>query len=325
MLFMKRISKIICILFLCIQFFTVSAFAAPSDSQSYEMPEISASFEIPAYLNVIPKGIKQNDPLFRTGEFDYIQTMSIIRDNNDYYLIYDKEKTFTIEIRLIDTALGFDNMSKVSDKKLQSVINNISKSGNIMSAAAYDSGAYKFIEISESSNEGSNTIFTESFITTYNKQDLSVMISSINDKPTENELNIIKGIIDSIKFPEEQQIDLSALSPTLIAAFCILTLGFIAVAIVRLKNIPIPFLELDTGKKGTAPQLPEEEIQNTVSELLNSDDHKIESTEKQADPEPVRQGDVQQEKEETPIEEQPVSLSAEELAAAIANFSDSSF
>ena len=109
------------------------------------------------------------------------------------------------------------------------------------------------------------------------------------------------------------------------AAFCILTLGFIAVAIVRLKNIPIPFLELDTGKKGTAPQLPEEEIQNTVSELLNSDDHKIESTEKQADPEPVRQGDVQQEKEETPIEEQPVSLSAEELAAAIANFSDSSF
>ena len=296
--------------------FSMSALAATSDTMNYEISEIPMSFEIPSYLTVISKGIKQNDVLFTSGDFDYIQTMSIIRDNNDYYLVYDKDKTFTIEIKLNDTAMGFENSSKVSDKKIQSAIDNILKDSAVLSAYIYDSENYKYIDILQNRNEGSNTVFTESFITTYNKQDVSVSINSINDKPTENELNIVKQIVNSIKFPEESTPDFSALSPTLIAAFIMLSIGFAAVVIIRLKDIPIPFLELDNKNQ---PQKniasPISKTEKTISETDKQDAASIdkETIETKSD----ENNEIQ--------EEQAVKLSDDELAAAIANFTDSSF
>ena len=311
---MKKFFSILCMLFVLLQLFSLYALAAPSDTQSYEIPEISVTFEIPSYLNVLSKGIKQNDPLFQTGEFDYIQKMSVIRDNEDYYLVYDKNKTFTIEIRLNNTSLGLDNMSKANEKKLQAAADTISKGSGVLNTAIYDNGTYKFIEVSGNSNEGSNTIFTESFITTYNKQDLTVSISSINDKPTENEITLIKSMIDSIKFPEERKIDLSALTPSLIGAFCILIIGFITVAVVRLKNISIPFLKLEGENSSHRIKVyqPIDEIKNVVSEITNEENNdNIEESDKNEEKIKDVQDDVQ-----------PADLSEEELAAAIANFSD---
>ena len=291
----RRALKILCMLLLLINIMCVSV-SASAQGDTYEIPEMSMSFEIPSYLNVISKGIKQNDVLFTSGDFDYIQTMSVIRDNNDYYLIYDKDKTFTIEVKISDTEFGFDNMSIASDKKLQSSI-------EVISADVYDSGLYKFIGVSESTNEGSNTVFTEKLITTYNKQDLSIIISSINDKPTETEHNLIKGMADSVKFPEESVLDLSVLSPTLIGAFILLMVGFAAVVFIRLKNIPVPFLEFE--KSPATDEIPAEE-----KVTANTDTDKTEDAPKQDSKEPE--------------EETPVSFSEEELAAAIANFTDRS-
>ena len=143
----------------------------------------------------------------------------------------------------------------------------------------------------------------------YNKQDLSIMISSINDKPTETELNLVKGMVNSIKFPEESVLDLSALSPTLIGAFILLMLGFIAVVVIRLKNIPVSFLEFEAtgGIKKEKKQI--FDSTTVVEEVSNN----IETDKKEEVP-------VKENKE--PEEEQPVNFSDEELAAAIANFSD---
>ncbi len=315
-------------IFICAVCLSVSAFAAPSDTQTCEIPEISMSLEIPSYLNVISKGIKQNDPLFSAGEFDYIQTMSVIRDNNDYYLVYDKNKTFSIEIKLSDSSLGFDNMSKAGEKKLQSAVESIQKNADVLSASVYESEKYKFIDILETGNEGSNTIFTESFITTYNKQDLSITINSINDKPTATELDLLKGIVNSVAFPEEKSLDLSALTPSLIAAFIVLTAGFVAVAVIRLKNIPIPLLELESNVKAKKPSSPAQKSSaagntsssdpaepNKPSDGGKRSEHAAESPEKES-PETNKPA-----AEETK-EEQPESFSDEELAAAIANFTD---
>ena len=304
----KRVLKILCMLLLLINVLCVCVNAS-AEGNTYEVPEISMTLEIPSYLNVISKGIKQNDVLFTSGDFDYIQTMSVIRDNNDYYLIYDKDKTFTIEVKISDTVFGFDSMSKASEKKLQSTIETVQKNSGVLSAEVYDSGAYKFIDVLENKNEGSNTIFSEKFITTYNKQDLSIIISSINDKPTETELNLVKGMVNSIKFPEESVLDLSALSPTLIGAFILLMLGFIAVVVIRLKNIPVSFLEFEaTG--GIKKQKKQIFDSTTVVEEVSNN---IETDKKEEVP-------VKENKE--PEEEQPVNFSDEELAAAIANFSD---
>ena len=304
----KRVLKILCMLLLLINVLCVCVNAS-AEGNTYEVPEISMTLEIPSYLNVISKGIKQNDVLFTSGDFDYIQTMSVIRDNNDYYLIYDKDKTFTIEVKISDTVFGFDSMSKASEKKLQSTIETVQKNSGVLSAEVYDSGAYKFIDVLENKNEGSNTIFSEKFITTYNKQDLSIIISSINDKPTETELNLVKGMVNSIKFPEESVLDLSALSPTLIGAFILLMLGFIAVVVIRLKNIPVSFLEFEAtgGIKKKKKQI--FDSTTVVEEVSNN----IETDKKEEVP-------VKENKE--PEEEQPVNFSDEELAAAIANFSD---
>ena len=305
----RRGLNILCMLLLLINIMCVSV-SVSAQGETYEIPEMSMSFELPSYLNVISKGIKQNDVLFTSGDFDYIQTMSVIRDNNDYYLIYDKDKTFTIEVKISDTEFGFDNMSKASDKKLQSSIEALQRNSGVISADVYDSGLYKFIDVSESTNEGSNTVFTEKLITTYNKQDLSIIISSINDKPTETEHNLIKGMADSVKFPEESVLDLSVLSPTLIGAFILLMVGFAAVVFIRLKNIPVPFLEFEKSPAKQPKIQKTDEIPAEEKVTANTDTDKTEDAPKQDSKEPE--------------EETPVSFSEEELAAAIANFTDRS-
>lgn len=221
--------------FLCLPILSVSA---DSNTVAYEIEELSMTLDIPTSIVVVTPGIKQSDPLFTENTFDYIQTMSKIRDNNDYLYGKDFADNFEFEVVASENISKVANLNKLSEKKLEEVKNYFAGQGDVFSASVYSSDSFTFIEILRNVTNSDSRYFYKEYYTVYDSMGVTIRIISDNENFSDHELNVIKEIVDSISFPSDRHFSLDGkLNTTLVISFAIIVLSFVVLVYIKIRNI----------------------------------------------------------------------------------------
>ena len=208
--------------------------AAEENTVPYEVDELVMTIDIPSDVSVITSSVKKNDELFQDGTFDYISTMTKMRD--DSALLYGKSvrNHYGIEIIATDNESGVKNLSKLSEKKQNKLLQKYSSQEDIVESSIYNNGKSTFFFSSRTLNNASGRFFYCDYYTVYNGNDITVRIISENDNINDNELAILKAAADSIRFPVKHKFTFSSLKGRgLFITFLVILAGFILVILYR--------------------------------------------------------------------------------------------
>ncbi len=238
---LKKIGRIgvlaLALILVIFSFPTVCAGAA-GDTVSYEIEELSMTMDIPQSIGIITSSVKQNDPIFKGNGLDYIETMSKLRENNDY--LYGKDFTldFEFEVMADENQNGVSNLKKLSEKKLEALKDDILQQENVFSAAVYQSENFIFIEIMRNTTDADGRKFSKEYYTVYNEMDIILRITSVNDNLSDTELNIIREITDSVKFPSDRKFTIKGkLTSATVVPFTLICVCFVILAYNKIKSL----------------------------------------------------------------------------------------
>ena len=218
--------------------FTFLGVTAVSDTNTYEIPELAMTMDIPTSITVITPGIRQSDPIFSKGNFDYIQTMSKFREHDDYFYGKDLTGNFEFEVTVTENADNIENFSKLSAKKQNVVYDSVSQQADIIDSSICKTDNIVYIETSRSIDNSEGRFFTKEYYTIYNNYDLTVKLISNNDNLSSYELELLKSIIDSVRFPEEKKVNLGeVLSASELFCFCLITTAYVILVVNKIHDI----------------------------------------------------------------------------------------
>lgn len=218
--------------------FTFLSSAAASNTGTYEIPEVAMTMDIPLSIKVVTRGIKQSDPIFSAGMFDYIQTMSKFREHDDYFYGKDSAGSFEFEVTLTENENGIDNLTKLSEKKQNSVLESVSQQSDVIESFFYKTDNAVYIQSVQSTDNSEGRYFTKEYYTIYDRYNITVKLTSINDNLSDSESELLKSIVDSVRFPKEKKVDLTkVLSASELFCFCLITASFVILVINKIQNI----------------------------------------------------------------------------------------
>lgn len=218
--------------------FTFPCSSAVSNTSTYEIPELAMTMDIPTSIKVITPGIKQSDPIFSTEMFDYIQTMSKFRDNDDYFYGKDSKGSIEFEVILTENEDGIENLTKLSEKKQNTVMESVSQQSDVIGSSIYKTDTVVYIESSRSINNSDGRFFSKEYYTIYDGYDITVKLTSNNDNLSNSEFDMLKLIVDSIRFPKEKTVNLAeVLSVSEFFCFFLLTVSFVILVIAKIQSI----------------------------------------------------------------------------------------
>ena len=237
----KRKLKLLSITLAAVYFmltFTFLSTSAVSDTSTYEIPELAMTMDIPSNIKVVTQGIRQSDPIFSNGMFDYIQTMSKFREHDDYFYGKDSAESFEFEVTLIPNENNIENLTKLSEKKQNSVMEYISNQSDVINSSIYKTDNAVYIESLRSTDNSEVRYFSKEYYTIYNGYDVTIKLTSKNDNLINLESDLLKTIVDSVSFPKEKKIDLTkVLSASELFCFCLITASFVILVISKIQNI----------------------------------------------------------------------------------------
>lgn len=216
-------------------------FYAVEDIVVYDIDELSMTIQIPNEIKVINRGVKQNDPLFQDGTFDYIQTMSDLRENDVYLLGKNFDKSYVLEVIMTNDneSAGYSDYKMLSSKAQEELLKSISSKENTIACSIYNTDSARYIEsLSKNYVEG-KACFSKEYYTLVNGKNILVRINSFDDQLSEDEMAQLKTIVDSIVFANSSNWSFaSSFIGTTVCAI-ILIMGFTIIAVIKIKDIPI--------------------------------------------------------------------------------------
>ena len=264
---------------LMLSFLPMLSVFADSAGASYEIEEPVMTIDIPTNITVVDSTTKQSSPLFQEGGFDYIQTMSKFRENGDYLYGKGNGGAFEFELAIIGDTDKIADLSKLSDKKRQKLLSEISQQPEVVECEFYNNNAGYFVKISKSTADSSNRTFSEEYMTVYDSKDITVRFSSVNDSLTKQELEQLKQIVDSIRFPAAKKLEINKLiSPSEAFLFCLIIVSFGALVFVKISGI-----KKEEKRQQRRKMREEERAQRDAKERLEEEQEKKKALEKAND------------------------------------------
>lgn len=229
----KLSADIICVVMLSL-FIPAFSVNAAEDYTPYDVPELAMTIDIPSRVSVITSSVKKSDPLFGDGTFDYIEALTKMRD--DSALLYGKSIKDDYEIEVIGykNENRIKNLSKLSEKKIEKLFAAYGNQEDIVESKMYYSNGLTFFFSSRTLNNASGRFFYCDCYTVYNGSDITIRIISRNDNIKDSELDILKGMTDSIKFPEKRKFSFAAVQGrSVFITFIVIAVLFVLVIVYR--------------------------------------------------------------------------------------------
>ena len=238
------------VIFLAALFIPCFSANAAEDTTPFNVPELSMTVDIPSRTAVITSNVKRNDPLFEDGTFEYISIMTKMRE--DSALLYGRNKIddYDIEIISTDNKNHIKDLTKESEKKQAKLLEEYGKQDDIVESRIYSNGKMDFFFASRTSNNPSGRFFYCDYYTVYNGSDITIRIISSNDNIKDSELEIVKSVADSIRFPEKRKFSFSALNgKSVFVSFVIISVLFVLVVVYRRHDEKVNAFMMDKAVK----------------------------------------------------------------------------
>ena len=184
---------------------------AAENTVTYENTELSMTIDIPSDTAMIERTVRKNDELFKNGTFEYITAMTQMR--NDGAVLYGKSLDGAYEFEIIGSANEgkVKNLSKLSDRKQDKLLEIYKQQPDIVECSRYSGKNADFFFSLRTLNNADGRFFYGDYYTVFNGQDITVRLISENDKLTDSELNILKNMADSVRFPQKQKLTFSSI------------------------------------------------------------------------------------------------------------------
>ena len=124
------------------------------------------------------------------------------------------------------------------------------KQDDIVESRIYSNGKMDFFFASRTSNNPSGRFFYCDYYTVYNGSDITIRIISSNDNIKDSELEIVKSVADSIRFPEKRKFSFSALNgKSVFVSFVIISVLFVLVVVYRRHDEKVNAFMMDKAVK----------------------------------------------------------------------------
>lgn len=297
-----RMLGIVTVLVLFLSLFPVCGSNANEAMVSYPVDELAMTIDIPSTVSVVTKGIKQNDPVFADGTFDYIETMSIVRENSDYLLGRDVINNYEIEVIMTsDNNDGISDLKSATAKKQESLLNSISENEGTIACTLYKNKNNVYIETLSKGFVNGTLCYSNEYLTIIDKQNIIVKLSSYGDQLSDGEVALLKTIVDGIEFEQSNSFAVFAsLKTGVIVPFALLVIGFVVLAVIKIIKLLSPDDE-------SSELNDEEDVQSLINDkeedelILN-----MLSTDKEIEDRRIEQSKLNDESESTAAESEPV-------------------
>ena len=317
----KNISIISFIVAVMICFCNV-AFAEEAVS-TYEISDLSITVDIPESITVLTPKVKENEEFFKNGMFDYIQTMSKFRDNNDVLYGKDWRGSVEFEISVIPNEDKINNLTTVSAQKQEKLLDEMSKQNDVMNISLYSTENALFIESSKSVTMIQGITFSKEYFTVYDNKNITIKLSSSNTALTNEQLAIVKNVADSFRIPEKKPLVLSeVISKSEVFLFVTLIASFVVIVIYKIKSAKEP-KEKKTNSAEQSSIKKENDKQNIADEKINSESQQAQISENsensQISEKQSAEEDIKSSDSDEFFEEEHYDI---DLEAAIANFEE---
>lgn len=190
-------------LFTLISLCCVCAYAI-NNVTTYEVEELAMTVDIPTNIKVVTRGVKQSDPLFQDGVYDYVGTMANFRDNNIYLTGKDETSGIEINVTMTEdaTSKNYKNFKMLSSGEKNSVLESIVNQDMVVACSIYETDSATFFESVLRYSENDINYYIKQYYTVSNGQNINISLLSSGGKLTTQENKIISDIVDSIVFEQ---------------------------------------------------------------------------------------------------------------------------
>ena len=210
-----------------------------AESNTYYIPEAEMTIELPDNIVVATQGIRENDDLFNKdkGGWDYIQTMSEMRENGDYLLGRSSDKSCKLEVKVSDNSEGIKNLNKLSEKKLNAFCDTIRSESDVFEVTEKEINSIKYAGVVRNTKLSDVVLYSYEYTTVLNSKLITVKITSYNDRLNNAETELLKTVVTSITFSNtDVERTIPKIGGTLIFSFCMIAAGFVVLVIYKLNE-----------------------------------------------------------------------------------------
>lgn len=160
------------------------------------------TIDVPSNVNVITRGVKQGNPLFQEGIFDYIDTMTEIRENNIYLIGKDTELTYKITVTMTEDANSKDyiNFKRLSTSEQNTIMESLANQDMVLACSMYETEYVLFYESIMKYTEENEEYFVKQYYTVVNGQNINISVVSLNGQLSDEANQTIAYIIDNVAF-----------------------------------------------------------------------------------------------------------------------------
>lgn len=271
-----RIFGLVTALILLVSLFPVSNANADETMVSYPIDELAMTIDVPSSVKVVTRGIKQNAPVFSDGTFDYIETMSIVRDNSDYLLGRDLVNNYEIEVIMkTDDNDGISNLKSASEKKQDALLNSTFEKEGTIACTVYKNKDNVYIETVSKGFVNGMLCYSKEYRTIMDEQSIVVKLSSYGDQLSDSETALLKSIVDGIEFEQSDNFAvLSSLKPSVVIPFAMIVISFAVLLVIKIRNLLYPEDEENKvdEENEVQPLISDEEGDRFILDMLSTDD-----------------------------------------------------
>ncbi|MBQ2152251.1 MAG: hypothetical protein II440_02270 [Clostridia bacterium] len=233
---MKKHGKAAAVLLTSLLFSIYTIMVCCAASNTYNIPEADISVELPDNIIVATQGIRENDDLFDKdkGGWDYIQTMSEMRDNGDNLLGKASDNSYKIEVKVSDNS-SIKDLNKLSDKKLNAFFDTIRSESDVFEVSEKQINSQKYAGVVRNTKLSETALYSYEYVTVSDSKNITLKITSYNDRLNDSETELLSTIVSSITFSNADKVHTAPrIGGSLIFAFCVLSVGFAVLVICRL-------------------------------------------------------------------------------------------
>ena len=214
---MKKTSIFLTIIFLSLFCISLNSYAVRGTYKTektnityktYKLTDVGIDITIPSDYVVFTRNVKADDPNLAAYGLTQNDLLSIMKNGNFYLDMWDKNVTFEIVVTMIDSPLS--DFSSVSDTMLttlsSAVVPEYEAAGvSVESYEIYHHKQTKFVKIYQSFEQDNDTLYGLQYHTVNDGKAINVTMTSYSGKIDDTKEEIIKSIVDTVKFDKEPE------------------------------------------------------------------------------------------------------------------------
>ena len=238
--------KILSIVLFFMFVFSTLGLTAYADT-AFEIKELNMQIKTPDDVVAISRLSTPQDPVFQNSGLDYNNTMKILEDDNVYLYAQARDGSYKITLSMIenDESRGYYDFTTLSDSQKEEITQTFKNQPECTNCYTYElknGHAFFFCPTSKYTSSSGSPLSIAQYITIVNGQRIVVQLAVNSTTYTNEQVEVLKNIVDSINFSTitKKSFDFNSVLPyiiVLVVAVVMFTIAIVLIIKKRKKNI----------------------------------------------------------------------------------------